>query len=194
MRNKQTHNKHQHIITGYLLAGSLFSVGTVVSSMPAQAKSDIETAGDIVALTIPAVAYGSTYYMNDPEGRQQFYRSFATNAVATYGLKKAVDKERPDHSDNESFPSGHTSIAFQGASFIHKRYGLKYSIPAYVGATFVGYSRIEADKHHTSDVLAGAALGMASSMFLTKSYYNDDLIISANLAPESYQVALHYQF
>ncbi|HAO59179.1 MAG TPA: PAP2 family protein [Psychrobacter sp.] len=181
-------NKHKSLTAALLLSGS------ALAATPAYAKSDIETAGDIIAVTIPAIAYGSTYYMDDPEGRQQFYRSFATNAVATYGLKKAIDKDRPDHSDDDSFPSGHTSIAFQGASFIHKRYGLEYSIPAYVGATFVGYSRIEADKHHTSDVLAGAALGVASSMFLTKSYHNDELVISANLAPESYQVALHYQF
>lgn len=181
-------NKHKSLTAALLLSGS------ALAATPAYAKSDIETAGDIIAVTIPAIAYGSTYYMDDPEGRQQFYRSFATNAVATYGLKKAIDKDRPDHSDDDSFPSGHTSIAFQGASFIHKRYGLEYSIPAYVGAIFVGYSRIEADKHHTSDVLAGAALGVASSMFLTKSYHNDELVISANLAPESYQVALHYQF
>ena len=181
-------NKHKSLTAALLLSGS------ALAATPAYAKSDIETAGDIIAVTIPAIAYGSTYYMDDPEGRQQFYRSFATNAVATYGLKKAIDKDRPDHSDDDSFPSGHTSIAFQGASFIHKRYGLEYSIPAYVGATFVGYSRIEADKQHTSDVLAGAALGVASSMFLTKSYHNDELVISANLAPESYQVALHYQF
>ena len=181
-------NKHKSLATALLLSGS------ALAATPAYAKSDIETAGDIIAVTIPAIAYGSTYYMDDPEGRQQFYKSFATNAVATYGLKKAIDKDRPDHSDDDSFPSGHTSIAFQGASFIHKRYGLEYSIPAYVGAIFVGYSRIEADKHHTSDVLAGAALGVASSMFLTKSYHNDELVISANLAPESYQVALHYQF
>ena len=174
-------NKHKSLTAALLLSGS------ALAATPAYAKSDIETAGDIIAVTIPAIAYGSTYYMDDP-------RSFATNAVATYGLKKAIDKDRPDHSDDDSFPSGHTSIAFQGASFIHKRYGLEYSIPAYVGATFVGYSRIEADKHHTSDVLAGAALGVASSMFLTKSYHNDELVISANLAPESYQVALHYQF
>ncbi|WP_019673937.1 phosphatase PAP2 family protein [Psychrobacter lutiphocae] len=192
MHHKTLHQK-------YLLAPSTSAIillsAAALSSMPAYAgKSDIETAGDIVMVAIPALAYGSTFYMDDAEGRNQFYKSFATNAVATYGLKKAIDRERPDHSDNDSFPSAHTSIAFQGASFIHKRYGFEYSIPAYVGATFVGYSRIDADKHHTTDVLAGAALGVASSMLLTKSYYDDTLHISANLAPESYQLAVHYRF
>ncbi|PNK61602.1 phosphatase PAP2 family protein [Psychrobacter sp. FDAARGOS_221] len=180
---------HKHSAALIVLSGSL------LTATPSYANSsDIETAGDIMMVAIPALAYGSTYYMDDPEGRMQFYKSFAANAVTTYGLKKTVDRERPDHSDNDSFPSAHTSIAFQGASFIHKRYGFEYSIPAYIGATFVGYSRLEADKHHTTDVLAGAALGVASSMFLTKSYYDDTLHVSANLAPESYQLAVHYSF
>jgi len=71
-----------------------------------------------------------------------------------------VDKKRPTGS-NQSFPSGHTSAVFQGAAFIHKRYGLKQAAAAYIGATFVGYSRVESDKHFTEDVIAGAALGIA---------------------------------
>lgn len=61
-------------------------------------------------------------------------------------------------------------MAFTGASFIHKRYGLKYAIPAYVAATYVGYSRVHVKAHYTKDVLAGAALGAASSFYFTKPY------------------------
>lgn len=57
-----------------------------------------------------------------------------------------------------------------GASFIHERYGLEYAIPAYVAATFVGYSRVQAKKHYIHDVLAGAALGSATSFYFTKPY------------------------
>ena len=57
-----------------------------------------------------------------------------------------------------------------GAAFIHKRYGWKYSIPVYVGATFVGYSRVQADKHFVEDVIAGATVGIFSSFYFTKSY------------------------
>ncbi|WP_227670668.1 phosphatase PAP2 family protein [Psychrobacter proteolyticus] len=181
--------QHKKYVPALLLASSL----VIAAPSYAENTSSIERAGDIVALTIPALAYGSTYYMNDREGRQQFYQSFAANLAVTYAVKSTVNKDRPDGSDNDSFPSGHTSLAFQGASFIHKRYGLEHSIPAYVGATFVGYSRVKADKHDMADVLAGAALGVASSMYLTKSY-NDQLIITTNLAPDSYGLSVHYQF
>ncbi|WP_201594358.1 phosphatase PAP2 family protein [Psychrobacter vallis] len=179
----------KHTATFILLSSS------IIATTPAHAgnSSDIAKAGDILSFAIPAIAYGSTYHMDDKEGRQQFYQSFAANLAVTHALKSTIDKERPDNSDNDSFPSGHTSMAFQGASFIHKRYGLEYSIPAYVGATFVGYSRVQADKHDVADVLAGAALGVASSMYLTKSY-NDQLVITTNLEPDYYGLSVHYQF
>ena len=168
---------------------------SLMAAIPAHADSSSTTkVGDVLAFAIPAAAYGSTYYMDDKEGREQFYYSFATNVAATYALKSVIDKERPDGSDDDSYPSGHTSRAFQGASFIHKRYGLKYSVPAYIGAGFVAYSRIEADEHDAIDVLAGAALGMASSMYLTKSYYDDQLHIATNLAPDYYGLSVHYNF
>lgn len=172
-----------------LLSSSLI----LASPVCAADNSDLELAGDIVAVAIPALAYGSTYYKEDKVGRQQFYKSFATNLAATQVLKSTIDKERPNGSDDDSFPSRHVSVAFQGASFIHKRYGLEYSIPAYVGAGFVAYTRLEADEHDATDVLAGAALGMTSSLYLTKSY-NDQLHIATDLAPDYYGVSMHYEF
>ncbi len=172
----------------------LLSSGLILTSPICVANnSDVERAGDIIAVAIPALAYGSTYYMDDKDGRQQFYKSFATNLAATQVLKSTIDKERPNGDDDNSFPSRHVSVAFQGASFIHKRYGLNYSIPAYVGAGFVAYSRLEADEHDATDVLAGAALGIASSIYLTKSY-SDNLHIATNLAPDYYGLSVNYQF
>lgn len=149
---------------------------------------DIEKAGDIIQVAIPAIAYGSTFYMDDKEGRNQFYKGFATNFVVTHGLKHAIDKERPN-GGKHSFPSGHTSASFQGASFIHKRYGAKYAIPAYIGASFVGYSRIKANKHDSTDVLAGAVIGTMSSWYFTKEY--DNATIALNASTDYYGVTLH---
>jgi membrane-associated phospholipid phosphatase len=140
---------------------------------PAQAawaSDGVEKAGSVIRTLIPAVAYGTTFYLHDKDGRSQFYKSFFSNLAVTYALKAAVDKTRPDGSDNESFPSGHSSVAFQGAAFIGKRYGLKYGIPAYLGATFVAWSRVESDNHYTVDVVAGAVIGIVSSLVFTRPY------------------------
>lgn len=154
----------------FLLAGLLF-LALATPFQHAEASDSPENAGSIIRTLIPAVAYGTTWYLHDKEGRIQFYKSFFTNLGTTYALKALVDKTRPDGSDNESFPSGHSSVAFQGAAFIHRRYGFGYAIPAYLGATFVAWSRVESDNHYTVDVLAGAAIGIASSFIFTKPYH-----------------------
>ena len=136
----------------------------------ARALDREENTGDILRALIPAVAYGTTFYLHDSEGRSQFYKSFFTNLAATYALKRAVTKTRPNGEDDESFPSGHSSVAFQGAAFIHQRYGLNYAITAYLGASYVAWSRVESDNHFTVDVVAGAAIGIASSLIFTKPY------------------------
>jgi membrane-associated phospholipid phosphatase len=147
-----------------LLCTGFFSPACLAAS-----TDQIEKSGDIIQVLIPVIAYGTTFCLDDKEGRAQFYKSFLTNLGVTYGLKYSIDKKRPNGGD-QSFPSGHTSAAFQGAAFIHKRYGWKYGIPAYLGAAFVGYSRVESDNHYTEDVVAGAAIGVISSFCFTTRY------------------------
>jgi len=108
--------------------------------------------------------------LHDSEGRTQFLKSFLTNVAATGVLKFLVARERPDGGDNNSFPSGHTSVAFQGASFIHFRYGWEKGLPAYAGATFVAFSSVHSDKHYLGDVVAGAALGSLSSLLFSDRF------------------------
>ncbi len=141
-------------------------------SVASAAESNFELTGDILQIAIPATACLSTFYMDDDEGRTQFYYSFFTNLAVTYGLKYAINKPRPEAHGDYSFPSGHTSAAFQGATFIQKRYGWKYGLPAYIGASYVGWSRVEgeSDKHDLTDVLGGAAVGILSTIFLTTPY------------------------
>jgi len=131
------------------------------------AHDSTETAGDILVVALPAAAYGATFYLDDREGRMQFYKSFAAVLLVTQGLKVTIKEERPDGSDNQSFPSGHASTAFQSASFVRKRYGWQYGVPAYVVASYIGYSRIDAEKHYLGDVVAGAAIGIVGAELLT---------------------------
>lgn len=85
--------------------------------------------------------------------------------LVTYGLKYGVDAERPNGA-GQSFPSGHTALSFTGAAFINKHYGWKPGIPAFLAASYVGWSRVHSDNHYWSDVIAGAAVGIASNYFM----------------------------
>ena len=151
-------------------AGLLLTLA-LLSYCPTSAASDpVVRSGSILRTLIPAVAYGTTFYLHDKDGRSEFYKSFSTNYAATYALKQTISKTRPNGKDDESFPSGHTSVAFQGAAFIHMRYGIRYAVPAYVAATYVGWTRVESDNHYLVDVAAGAALGIVSSYLFTRPY------------------------
>jgi len=153
------------------MQAAVFAALLSLLCLPQQVKaaSDIEVAGDVLQILIPSIAYGTTLYLDDNEGETQMYKSFFTTVGITQALKYGINRKRPNGGDH-SFPSGHTSAAFQGAAFIHARYGLKYAIPAYIGASFVGYSRVYANKHFTSDVWAGAAIGTISSFYFATPY------------------------
>ncbi len=81
------------------------------------------------------------------------------NGAYTQLLKVATRRERPDGSNKQSLPSGHTSDAFTLATIAERHYGWAVGAPAYALAAAVGYSRIVRDKHFLSDVVAGATLG-----------------------------------
>jgi len=134
------------------------------------AASTIEKAGDAVSVLLPLAGIGMATLKGDRQGQRQFLWSATTNAVITAGLKSAIDKQRPDGTCCNSFPSSHTSFAFMGASFLQSRYGRKFAVPAYGAAAFVAYSRVAADRHYVEDVIAGAAIGYLSSYLFTTRY------------------------
>lgn len=89
--------------------------------------------------------------------------------VYTTLLKSSVRRPRPDASDRLSFPSGHTSGAFAMAAVFDVHYGPKVGIPAYAAAAAIGLSRMERNRHHLSDVLAGATIGYLVGHSVAKS-------------------------
>ena len=96
--------------------------------------------------------------------------SGVTTLGVTYALKYIVKKERPDRSDNHSFPSMHTSTSFAAAAFIQRRYGWKWGLPSYILSTYVGWTRVYGKKHDWWDVAAGAAIGAGSSYIFTRPF------------------------
>jgi membrane-associated phospholipid phosphatase len=159
----QAHGSRLQLVLALCASLVLGAQGTV-----AHAGDSVESSGDLLAVVVPGAAFALTLKHRDREGRHQFYKAFGANLLATLVLKETVHKERPDGSGNDSFPSGHSSVAFQGAAFVQRRYGLKPAWPLYAAASYVGWTRVDANKHDTSDVLAGAALGIASSFLLAK--------------------------
>ncbi len=81
-------------------------------------------------------------------------------------IKKLTNQYRPDSSEQNTFPSGHTATAFVGAEMLHQE--LKHTHPVlsysgYVFATATGIYRMYNNKHWLSDVIAGAGFGILST-------------------------------
>lgn len=88
-----------------------------------------------------------------------FFESLMVTETVALGLQLSTRRARPDGSGNSSFPSGHTTGVFTAASVAATLYGPWVGVPSFALASLVGLSRIDANKHFASDVLAGALLG-----------------------------------
>jgi undecaprenyl-diphosphatase len=112
---------------------------------------------------------------------------YATSALLSYGtrtlMKMSIERYRPytyaidsypsDPSElieeeRESFPSGHTIMAFTGAAFTQTLFSLRYPDSPYrTAGTIAAWSlagatavlRVASGNHFITDVLAGAAIG-----------------------------------
>ena len=86
--------------------------------------------------------------------------------VTVKSLKNITKINRPNNSNDDAFPSGHTAIAFAGAEFMYQEYkdqSVWYGIAGYVTAATTGVLRIYNNKHWLTDVVAGAGFGMLST-------------------------------
>ena len=140
---------------------------------------DFSTHADNILLFVPV----AQIYLGKSFGfkpKNDFHHQTINIAIAnvmavsvTEVLKRTVKEERPDQSDDLSFPSGHTSIAFTNAALLYYEYkdsNLWYASSGFLFATATGVLRIANNKHYTSDVLAGAGIGLASGLIV--SYWN----------------------
>lgn len=128
-----------------------------------------------------------------------------TSTSLTALLKNATDRERPDGSDRESFPSGHASRAFAYAAASRRNLeATQLSRGWQIGLTAgfetlaigTGWARIEAEKHYPSDVLAGAALGNCVALFVHDAFLGTagDVSATVNLDPHSPSFTLRIMF
>lgn len=159
-------------------------------------EKTVQDIGDIAQFVPTAASVAALFIFKDKKGAWQFAKAFTLNLAATYALKYIINKPRPDNGGDQAFPSGHTAFAFQGASFLQRRYGWAYGIPAYIVAGFVGYSRIDGytDRHDGWDVLAGAVVGIGSTYIFTTPYEKEHLELSFNSGNNSYLLGLKFKF
>ncbi len=158
------------VIIVCLVPVSAFCDESAVAFTPTAKQRAVRTSTDVVLVALPVTAIATTLILRDWEGLKEGAFSAAATVGVTFALKFAIKENRPDFSNHHSFPSVHTSFTFAAATYIGRRYGWKYGIPACALAAYTGWGRIYGKKHHWWDVLAGAAIGSASSLIFTHPY------------------------
>ena len=156
--------KHRSI---RLLAAPLMGACLAFATQAQASDQDWNTASTVTRDVLVLTAIGIPIARGDKSGALKAGGSMAAASATTFLLKSTIHETRPDGSDDKSFPSGHTSVSFAAAASLQNRYGWKIGIPAHLAASFVGLARVEANKHHWHDVLAGAALGEISGLLIT---------------------------
>ena len=107
-------------------------------------------------------------------GRRLYAVTYAAATLAAWlvaaGVKQIVARERPLAAGLDAvvrgvdaagfgFISGHTTVAFAGATVIWVLYGRRWGTVAYTLAVIVGVARMYVGAHLPLDVLGGAAAG-----------------------------------
>src|SRR5438552_6501727 len=93
--------------------------------------------------------------------------ALAMSEALTETLKYTTRRERPDGSGKNSFPSGHAADTFAFATALERHLNWRYSVPAYIFASYVAISRLPANRHWLSDAVFGSAVGIIAGRTVT---------------------------
>jgi membrane-associated phospholipid phosphatase len=150
-------------------------------------SDDLRTASAYsYALTVlftPSGDEPGEWFRNKARGVGVQLAARALTSWSTQGLKDSVGRERPDGSNDLSFPSGHTSssavntmLASRNLRAIEMAPGTRRVLNAGLLTLTLGtsWARIEAGKHYPSDTLFGMALGNWFAMFINDAFLGYD--------------------
>lgn len=146
----------------------------VLCCLSAQAGDDfVKTSTDVLCLVPDATALGVALAKHDTDGLKQLGLSTATCLAVNYGLELCIKKDRPDGTGHHAFPSTHTAVATNGTTFLWKRYGWKWGVPAAAVSSYVAWGRVHTDRHDWWDVLGGTAIGVGSAWLFSRPFAKD---------------------
>lgn len=159
--------------------------------------SDLEDALPAAALWVGTYIYSSQWH--DQSGLTATWAMLEAAGLSTatdYMLKYAAGRQGPNETSDpnrwfasgSSFPSEHAAAAFAvGTVFAESGSGGYRWITRALGygvASFTAYERLKHNAHWLSDVVAGAALGGSTGLFVVDRTYGGTSFSSAfNVAP-----------
>jgi hypothetical protein len=135
----------------------------------------------VTALATPSGDEPTEWTFSKLKGLGVEYVAIRATYDVTGWLKNDIDRQRPDKSNDYSFPSGHSSSSFSYMTLANRNLD-SIDLPEPVTpvlktgnlllATSVAWARVEGRRHYPSDVLVGAALGHFLTAFIHDAFMN----------------------
>lgn len=116
------------------------------------------------------IASGIVILVSGEEGAltvESYLKAAILSEMVVSPLKYTTNRKRPSGGQtrwNSSFPSSHAAMSFAVAATVSRRHP-RLSVPAYTLAGLVSYSRVYHRRHHLSDVVVGALIGIAAARY-----------------------------
>jgi membrane-associated phospholipid phosphatase len=131
--------------------------------------------GDLLGSGILNGGYALAMWLAGEEQSTKHMASASLNSTfVTWVLKLAVREKRPAVNSRDSFPSGHSSLAFAFGTVVALRHNIFWGTLGVTTASFISYSRIIDNRHWLHDVIAGATIGASYAIGTYISSYSDE--------------------
>lgn len=150
--------RREVILVSFLLL--LISNNLKAQQTTAQHTNDIISYGTVYS----NIALDTIHSFRSPDKKCAFISEgikIGSTVLISEILKHFINEERPDGSDNKSFPSEHTAIAASTAGW-----SIGFGLSLAIGT---GVERVTANRHHWYDVLAGGAIGYGVNLTVAKA-------------------------
>ena len=176
---------------------ALLGLAFVLAAPEVRAQDEDTTRryGDYASTGLTLAAFGMTYLKDDKDGRTQYFWNLGTELVFNTTLRGAFEfsemGERPN-GKGFGFPSGHVGLVWSQATFLSRRYGLQYGIPAYAAAAYVGYARWDGNHHYVRDMVFAAAVSQLVG-YWTVTNKDDEAHLKPMIGADGDVVGLVYE-
>lgn len=207
-------DNHSLTLKKMIVPAGLISLGAISFAIPQMKKIDRDIRGEVnehnlsnskldnytqyvpAAMVYGLNAAGIKGKHNLKERTVILATSQAITAAIVLPSKKIIGEERPDRSNNMSFPSGHAAVAFSTAQFLFREYkdtNYWISLSGYPFAVFTSIYRIINNKHWATDVFAGAGVGILSTELAYWLYPKINSLFNISRNESSFIISPFYQ-
>ncbi len=159
------------------------------------------------ALVTPSGETPGEWLFNKGKGLTATYLITKSSYTISENAKKPFNRERPDGSNDKSFPSAHALRASMHAAIASRNVdamGIDDTAKLFAKGGFytlagmTAWARVEANKHHPSDLLVGYSIGRLFGIFLNDAfitpYTGNKMRLSANAGNGSWRLSMEGNF